>query len=316
MVIRGRASLSGSRFGLWKAGWRLVVRGIFTFSSAKPIPILLFFAGLSAGAPSGHCASAIQPPDIKRILDRGKLIVAMYSEDTPPFYMADKNGNLTGFDVHLIRGFAGQLGVTVEFRRNNKTFEDIIGAVTRRDVDVAISKLSMTFPRAARLLFSDPYMKVWQSLLINRLGLARLQKGNRLSVTEILQNLRSPIGVIGESSYVTYASEQFRTAPLKTYPTWEKTIAALDSGEILAAYWDEIATKTVINDKPERALNFLTVILKDAIDPKGIAVPWDSRHLASLINNYLSSLNLEMTANKLLNDYERIIHLIDAKTKR
>ena len=50
------------------------------------------------------------PPDMRRILERGKLICAMYYNDIPPFFMHDDSGQLVGHDVELARDIADKPG--------------------------------------------------------------------------------------------------------------------------------------------------------------------------------------------------------------
>lgn len=108
------------------------------------------------------------PPDVQRILDRGKLVVALLDQDNPPFFRADAADQLTGLDIDLARAIADQLGVEVEFNRSAKTFDSVIKTVYNAQADLAISKLSRTLSRAKSIRFSSPYLKMRQGLLVNR----------------------------------------------------------------------------------------------------------------------------------------------------
>ncbi|MCG8610666.1 MAG: transporter substrate-binding domain-containing protein [Pseudomonadales bacterium] len=254
------------------------------------------------------------PPSIAEILDRGTLRVAMYSRDTPPFYYRDEKGELTGIDVHIIRGFANLLGVDVEFDRSAATFNAVIDKVANREVDLAICKLSMTFSRAMRVRFTEPYIVLHQGLLINRLKLA--QQAGRKSKEEAIQNLKGKIGVIGKSSYVEYAKQRFKNTEIIQYPSWKAVVDGVLNGEVVAGYRDDAEIKKIIRDQPETALKLLTVVFKDALDPKGIAVAWDSVHLQFLLDFYIESLGLQLSADKVLHEYDAIISAIETKSPK
>ena len=252
-------------------------------------------------------------PEIQKIVDRGKLVVAMYSKDTPPFYYMDDQSELAGVDVELIKGFGRLLGVDVEFDRSARSFNEVVDKVANREADLAICKLSITFSRAQRVLFTEPYIVLRQGLLINRLLLASQLKGR--SREETVQSLKGKIGVIGNSSYVGYAKRRFKDMEIVEYPSWGKVVEAVVAGEIVAAYRDEAEIKKIIRDHPDSAVKLLTVVLKDAKDPKGIAVSWDSPNLKALLEFYVRSMGLELTASNVLYEYENLIDLINRNTK-
>ncbi len=251
-------------------------------------------------------------PDIQRIIKRGKILVAMYSIDAPPFYMSGKDGALTGIDVHLIRGFAKMLGVDAEFKRTAKTYDEIIDMVVRHEADVGISKLSITFKRAMRVRFSEPYIVLRRAMLLNRLELAKISRGR--DIVEVVRNLEGKIGVVATSSYYDSAKDNFKKATVVVYPSWQKTMEALGRGEILALYRDEMEVKKIIKEDPSAALKFMKIVLKDCLAPKAVIVPPDSGQLLSLLNVYIRTLDLKLPVDRLLNDYDGIIAEIDRKS--
>jgi polar amino acid transport system substrate-binding protein len=66
-------------------------------------------------SPVPATAPDLRAPDIKTILDRGELIVAMTAGDQPPFYYVEPEGQLAGLDATLARDIASRLGVKVSF---------------------------------------------------------------------------------------------------------------------------------------------------------------------------------------------------------
>jgi polar amino acid transport system substrate-binding protein len=251
-------------------------------------------------------------PDIQAIIDRGKLVVAMYHKDSPPFYYVDKKGNLSGVDVELIEGFGRLLGVGVEFVRTPSSFDAVVDMIANKEADLAICKLSITFLRAGRVLFTHPYIELHQGLLINRLLLAKQLRGRVKE--EALRSLTGKVGVIANSSYVGYAKRNFGDMEMVEFPSWKRVVQAVTSGEIIAGYRDEAEIKKIIRDEPNSAVKLLTATLLDAKDPKGIAVSADSTHLRELLEFYLKSLNLNLTADKVLYEYTSVISTIRRNT--
>ncbi len=243
-------------------------------------------------------------PDIKRILDRGKLIVAMTSFDVPPFFMTDANGRFYGLDVSLAEGIAKSLGVPVEYNRQGKSFNDVVDIVIRGDADMAISKLSLTMARAMRVRFSQPYLVLRHGLLVNRLDLAKMAKGKE--TVDVIKDYSGSIGVLAKSSFVDYAAEFFPKAKVVEFPNWEPAlVSAVSRGEVPVAYRDELEVKKVIRGNPTAALNLRTILIDGTRDDIAIAVPWDSEQLLSVVNLYLSRQK-PLTVNGLLDQYEEI----------
>ncbi|UAA37886.1 amino acid ABC transporter substrate-binding protein [Paraneptunicella aestuarii] len=253
-------------------------------------------------------ASMQQNPALKPIYERGKLRVAMYHKDTPPFYYLNDKGELDGVDVELIKGFAQHLGLEVEFDRSAKTLNDTVFMVANGQADMAICKLSITVRRAGMVLFTKPYINLKKALLVNRVLLEKQLKGR--SKQETIQDLRGTLGVIGNSSYVGYARQRFKQMEIREYPSWKEVVKAVRNQEVVAAFRDEAEIKKVILDNKNDAVHLLTVVLQEDFDPKGIALPPDGYFLKSMLDFYIQSLGLELSANKVLFNYPDVIETI------
>ena len=77
------------------------------------------------------------------------------STDFPPFEYYE-NGELTGFDVDLIKHLAAFSGYEIEFRE--KPFDALFPAVLSGEVDCIISALTITEERRKNTPFTDPYI--------------------------------------------------------------------------------------------------------------------------------------------------------------
>ena len=245
------------------------------------------------------------PPDMKRIFERGKLIVAMYHKDIPPFMYQDDKGNFRGFDVDMARDIAEKLGVEIEFNRSPQTFNEIVDAVASHQADLGISLISATLARAEKVRFSRPYLVLHPTLIVNRLTASSYS----LKGKDPLKDLRNTDKKIGEkkgTSYVGFAKNIFTKAKIVEYEDWDPTMAAVLKGDVIAALRDEIGVKNYILQSPDLAIRLQMIVLKDLRDPLGIAVPSDSTHLLDWINIYLDRYQPQITADDLLQKYADI----------
>ncbi len=266
-----------------------------------------FLIGLLIVLSSNPVTAGNYPPDIQRIMDRGKLIIAMHQKDAFPFFMHDKDGRFYGLDVKLARDIASRLGVEVEFNRKAETYDEVIDIVTRREADIAISYLSMTLERSKRVRFTEPYITLNLALLINRLTAAQEKKGQ--DITEILKNMDDKIGVLGASSHVGYVKGIFPEAAIEQYKSFDPDIIeAVVKGDVFAGFFDELDMKRAIRERPVLSLKLQMVVLKNREDLIAMAVPWDSTHFLSWLNLYLKKLKLDLTADKLLDQYSEIFN--------
>lgn len=264
-------------------------------------------AALVANVPE---EAALMPPDIQAILDRGKLRVSLLGRDNPPFFQVDEDKAaeeqpLVGLDVNIAEALASELGVEAEFIREAQTFDEVVDLVYRGEADLAISKLSQTLKRARKVRFSQPYLLMRQGLLVNRLQLAKVANGEQPALA--IRNLNGPMGVIKDSSYVNFTKERFPDAEVVEYPTWDGAIAAVVAGDVVAAYRDELEVKKVALVKPDVALQLQTVALTDTRDAIAIAVPWSSLQLLAFVNQYLQTVDMNYTADTLLEKYVDLV---------
>lgn len=265
--------------------------------------------------------TAMMPPDIQAILDRGELIVAVLGKDNQPFFQEDSSKNpcttdpkrsdevvkikgrkFCGLDIELGKAIADTLDVKVRYDRSAQTFNEVVERVFEHKADLAFSKISRTMARVKKVSFSKPYVNMSQGLLVNRVELAEQAEGRQIA--EVFRALEGKVGVIKGSSYVGFTEQKFPDATAKEYPSWEDVIDAAREGKILAAYRDELEVKKIIRTYPDTALNFQTIALSDTNDAIAAVIPWDSNHLKEIVDQYLENHNADYTADKLLEKYE------------
>ncbi len=84
-----------------------------------------------------------------------RTLIVGISPDYEPFGYYE-NGELTGFDVDLIKLIANELGYEIEFKIYS--FENLVSAVYTGDVDLAISAIAITEERKKSIDFTNVYI--------------------------------------------------------------------------------------------------------------------------------------------------------------
>lgn len=241
------------------------------------------------------------PPDIATIKKRNVLIVSMTKKDVPPFFSGDAE-NIRGLDVEIARRIGVLVGVPVEFRRDAESFAEVVEQVRDGRADIAVSKLSITGPRLLTVRFSDPYIKLKQAMIINRLWLSQNSQGKE--VYEVLRNFNGKISFVKNSSYDTFARTNFPKAIYTPEDSWDTIINNVTSGAIAAGYRDEFEIKKISFEKPEAAITTKTVTISDSIDNIAVAVNVNSTQLLSIVNYVIRSEYNNIDTKKLMDRYK------------
>lgn len=277
---------------------------LVTVSCAAPALAADASAPAATATPATTSTGLVQMPDgrllapeFARIVSRGTLVVAVLGVDQPPFFMS-RNGALAGVDIDLADELAKQLGVSVQFDRDARTFDDVVHLLATGQADVAISKLSRTLPRAQVVRFSTPYINLRRALLINRVSFAELAKGRALP--EVVRDYRGTIGVVAGSAYAEYVRNDFPAARVRTYPSWPATLDALSAGAVSAVYRDELAIKLVMQDDPTAPIRLRVATFDDLTDALAVGVPVSAPTLLAFVNQFLAERNKRLDVKSLL----------------
>ena len=259
--------------------------------------------GQVAQTAPAYTGTAPLTPDMLRIKNRGKLIVAMYYQDRPPWFYLDKQGQLAGIDVDMAHDIARVLGVDVEFDRAARSFNEVVDRVANGNADMAISKLSVTLVRAQRIRYTQPYIVFNQALLVNRLKLAAVQNANPgKTALELILNTTDKIGVAKGTSYEEFARDIFSKAQIAAVPE-EDLFAATVRGEALAALYDANEINMFMKENPELSITAKVIVLKDRIDPIAIAVAPQDQQLLAWLNHYLDFMKSSVDIKQQVDDY-------------
>ncbi|GEM_PF-1335684 len=228
-------------------------------------------------------------PDIAAILQRGELIVAMPSADTPLFHETDENSETTGIDADLARSIAADLGVDVHFDRSSRTFVDLTDKLKHGEVDLVISTYSMTTERNMYIDFSDPYLETYLSVLVSKQALVT----NKIESSPLDYMKTNPvtIGAVAGTAHYDMAKSLFPDAVITPLAGYEEGYEKVISGELFAFLSGELEFLSAFEQDPVLGLYASVYSFTDLRDQFCIGVSRDTPQLLDYVNTYLRTRN-------------------------
>ena len=130
-------------------------KDVLTTAASIAIVFLLFFLTTVFAAES----------TIDQIKARGKLLAGV-KYDTVPFGFVDKNNQIAGFDVDLVKEIAASIGVGIELIR--VTSPTRIPMLVAGNVDLSAASMTHTVERDKTIDFSITYYLGGQSILVKK----------------------------------------------------------------------------------------------------------------------------------------------------
>jgi polar amino acid transport system substrate-binding protein len=265
--------------------------------------LLASAAALLAGAAAPlSAAEPAPPPDIARILERKRLIVAVAGFPLPPFVAGDAAGKLVGYDIDLAQGMAHALGVAAGFDSSARSIEGLLALVARGEADLALSKLGTTLEGAMRLRFSRPYLTLRQALLVNRPRFAQSAGGR--DPAEVAAAPDTPLGVVAHSISAEDARRRWPLARFHDYPRFDPDLAdAVLAGEVLAGCGDEVEMHQILSERSDAPLRLRAAILPETRLPVAAALPRESTELLAWVDLYIETALAPVAIDELLARY-------------
>ena len=126
---------------------------------------LTAFGILFAASAFGADIELAKKSTLEQILKRGELRVG-FESGYIPFEMTNKKGKFIGFDMDYGRRLAKSMGV--KFVPINTAWDGIIPALMTDKFDIIMGGMTITQERNLKVNFSDPYIVVGQTILINK----------------------------------------------------------------------------------------------------------------------------------------------------
>ncbi|RJT42279.1 transporter substrate-binding domain-containing protein [Rahnella woolbedingensis] len=119
---------------------------------------LLIAALVTVGA-----ATTAQADTLSDIKSSGKITVGI-DPTFPPYEFTNDKGEITGYSVAIMQSFAKDLGVKLEFQKT--AFSGILPGLISGSFNAEGSSLNVTAERAKKVLFTVPYSKTVNGVLV------------------------------------------------------------------------------------------------------------------------------------------------------
>ncbi|RPE01309.1 ABC transporter substrate-binding protein [Candidatus Pantoea deserta] len=106
-----------------------------------------------------------QADTLADIRSSGKMTVGI-DPTFPPYEYTDDKGEITGYSVAIMQSFARDLGVKLAFQKT--AFSGILPGLISGSFDAEGSSLNITAERAKKVLFTVPYSKTVNGVLVRK----------------------------------------------------------------------------------------------------------------------------------------------------
>ncbi len=104
-----------------------------------------------------------QADTLSNIKSSGKITVGI-DPTFPPYEFTNDKGEITGYSVAIMQSFAKDLGVKLEFQKT--AFSGILPGLISGSFNAEGSSLNVTAERAKKVLFTTPYSKTVNGVLV------------------------------------------------------------------------------------------------------------------------------------------------------
>lgn len=162
------------------------------------------------------------------IKKKGKIVVGTEIPYNPmEFY--DENGQLTGFDVEMMKEIARRMEVEVEFKKYEWDF--LLNAAKNNEVDLVVSGVTISAERSKEMLFSIPYLNS---------GTVLMTKIDNNKIRSLLDLKDRKIGMEAETSGYYEIQKYTDIKNIVSYKNNDELLKALRANEIEALVMDYI----------------------------------------------------------------------------
>ena len=205
------------------------------------------------------------------------LKVGMTADFAPFEFHSDNQKDYKGFDVDLINAVAKEMGKTVEIQ--DLAFDGLIPAIQSKNIDVAISAMTITEERQKHIGFSDPYYKS---------GLAILVREDD-STINTLDDLKGKTIAARVDTTGLDEAKTVENATVKPFKTPQDCFKELQAGNVDAVINDRPVNDYAIKEGGITGLKDLPQMLTE--EEYGIAMAKDNSELKNQVNDALKKLH-------------------------
>lgn len=238
---------------------------------------------------SGLFASTVASADsaLDNILKSGELKVC-FEAGYVPFEMKTKDGRFIGFDIDIGKHMARSM--EVKFVPVNTAWDGIIPALQTGKCNVIMGGMTITAPRNLKVMFSDPYIEIGQTVLIKP-ALKDTIKSYR-DLNDPKYTISSQLGTTGAEAAKKYLPK----AKLDLFETSADGVLQVANGKADAFVYDLPYNALYVSQHQEKVVHLDQSF---TYEPLGWAIRQGNPDFMNFLNNYLSQIKKDGTYDRI-----------------
>jgi cystine transport system substrate-binding protein len=236
----------------------------------------------------GSGSSALADDSLAAVQEAGTLIIGTEGTYRPFSYHEGGSGDITGYDVEVIKAVAGKLGVTAKFEETQ--WDGIFAGLDSGRFDVIANQVSITPERKLKYNFSAPYTFSTGVIVV---------KSDNTSIT----SFASLAGKIAAQSLTSnwYTLAQDSGANIESVEGWAQSVALVEQGRVDATVNDKL---TFLDFKKTNGAAGLKIAAETTDKSESaFAFKKGSTTLSEAVDVALEELRADGTLSSLSNKY-------------
>jgi len=197
----------------------------------------------------------------------GKKLIVGTDAAFPPFEYLDK-GEIVGFDVEFLEAVMKEAGLEYELR--NLGWDPLFAALQSKEIDLAISGITINNDRKQTYDFSTPYFESTHMILF--------REGTDIKGAKDIVGLKIGVqnGTTGQSAVEKLIGENHEN--IKKYENNVVAIMALKNGDVDAVVTDNTVVNEYIKNNPDDKLQGVADTATFEAEFYGLMFPKGSEH--------------------------------------
>jgi len=253
--------------------------------------LTLAVAGCGGSEPAqegGDSATSAAPVTLQQIQDEGVITVGTEGTYRPFSFHQDGAGELTGYDVEVMKAVAGKLGVEAQFEETQ--WDAIFAGLEAGRFDVIANQVTINEERQAKYDFSDPYT-VSNGVLVTTADNNEIKSFADLEGKTTAQSLTS--------NWYTLAQES--GADVEAVEGWAQAVSLLEQGRVDATINDNLTYLDYQSTNNNKDIKVAATTEEQS--EVGLAFPKGSTDLVDAANRALDELRADGTLAKISEKY-------------
>lgn len=244
----------------------------------------------AASATSNSSAAEAEPTDtsLTDVQDAGVLIVGTEGTYRPFTYHEDGSGDLTGYDVEVIKAVADQLGVEVQFEETQ--WDAIFAGLDAGRFDVIANQVSITPEREQKYEFSEPYTYSTGVVVV---------ADTNTDITSVASLAGKRTAQSLTSNWYTMAEEA--GAEIEPVEGWAQAVALVRDGRVDATVIDLLTYLDYAQQGDNQGLRI--AVQTDDVSRSAFAFTQGSDALVAAVDQALADLQADGTLESLSREF-------------